>query len=126
MDLIIFIVGTTASGKTKLSINLSLNRTEYEIISCDSMQIYREASIMTAKATKQEQERVQHHCIDMVDLDSQGFNRNEWVTIVRQKIKEIQSKGKIPVIVGGTTYYLEPLLFKTTEQTTDNPNESKT
>ncbi|CAD8085517.1 unnamed protein product [Paramecium sonneborni] len=107
--LIVYIIGTTAAGKTNLSLNLGIDN--YEIISCDSMQIYKDANIMTAKATAEEQQIRKHHGIDLLDLDSEGFNRKQWKNITIQKIEELQSKGKIPVLVGGTHYYIESILF---------------
>nr|CAI39090.1 Putative tRNA delta(2)-isopentenylpyrophosphate transferase [Paramecium tetraurelia] len=107
--LIVYIIGTTAAGKTNLSLNLGIDN--YEIISCDSMQIYKEANIMTAKATAAEQAIKKHHGIDLLDLESEGFNRKQWKNMAIQKIEELQSRGKIPVLVGGTHYYIESILF---------------
>lgn len=68
--LLVFIIGTTASGKTKLSLNLEdTPNKSYEIISCDSMQVYKQANIMTAKATQKEQSIVEHHGLDLLELD---------------------------------------------------------
>ncbi|CAD8171197.1 unnamed protein product [Paramecium pentaurelia] len=106
---IVYIIGTTAAGKTNLSLNLGIDN--YEIISCDSMQIYKEANIMTAKATAAEQAIKKHHGIDLLDLQSEGFNRKQWNNMAIQKIEELQSKAKIPVLVGGTHYYIESILF---------------
>ncbi|CAD8083066.1 unnamed protein product [Paramecium sonneborni] len=106
---IVYIIGTTASGKTNLSLNLGIDN--YEIISCDSMQIYKDANIMTAKATAAEQMFKKHHGIDLIDLESEGFNRKQWKNMTIQKIEQLQSKGKIPVLVGGTNYYIESILF---------------
>lgn len=67
-NFILYIIGTTAAGKTKLSLNLG-QKFGGEIVSCDSMQIYEKVDIMTAKVTKQEQEQVKHHMIDVLRLD---------------------------------------------------------
>ncbi|CAD8189728.1 unnamed protein product [Paramecium octaurelia] len=107
--LIVYIIGTTAAGKTNLSLNLGIDN--YEIISCDSMQIYKEANVMTAKATAAEQAIKKHHGIDLLDLESEGFNRKQWNNMAIQKIEELQSRGIIPVLVGGTHYYIESILF---------------
>ncbi|CAK69216.1 unnamed protein product (macronuclear) [Paramecium tetraurelia] len=112
---IVYIIGTKAAGKKNLSLNLGLNN--YEIISCDSMQVYKDADIMTAKATAIEQTIKKHHGIDLLDLEYEGFNRKQWRDMTINKIEEIQSKGQIPVLVGGTHYYIESILFNQGEET---------
>lgn len=74
---LLFIIGTTAAGKTKLSLSLG-QKFQGEIISCDSMQIYKKVDIMTAKATAQEQQLVKHYLIDRLDLKEKQFNRNRF------------------------------------------------
>ena len=75
--LTIFIVGTTAVGKTKLSIELC-KAIGGEVINCDSKQLYKHASIMTAKASLQEQEGVPHHMLSVLDLHEASYNRNKY------------------------------------------------
>ncbi|CAD8077054.1 unnamed protein product [Paramecium primaurelia] len=113
---IVYIIGTTAAGKTNLSLNLGLDN--YEIISCDSMQIYKDANIMTAKVTAIEQTIKMHHGIDLLELESEGFNRKQWKHMTINKIEEIQSKGKIPVLVGNTHNFIESILFN--QETEEN------
>lgn len=90
--MIVFIIGTTASGKTKLSLNLEHTPTSYQILSSDSMQLYKNASIMTAKATPQEQARVKHHGIDELELNQEGFNRKEWQAMALNHVQNIHSQ----------------------------------
>lgn len=107
----IFIVGTTSVGKTKLSLALA-NELNTEIISCDSMQLYKHADIMTAKATKEEQEKAKHHMLDLIELEGVGFNRNMYYDEAKKVFDRLHGEGKSAVIVGGTNYYIESLLFE--------------
>lgn len=113
---VLAIVGPTAVGKTALSIELA-KRFNGEIINGDSMQIYRELSIGTAKITKKEMEGVPHHLLDIKDA-TDSFSVAEYQKIVREKIEEIASRGKLPIIVGGTGLYIQSVLydFRFTEQ----------
>ncbi|KRX00684.1 P-loop containing nucleoside triphosphate hydrolase [Pseudocohnilembus persalinus] len=122
-NLMVFIIGTTAAGKTKLSLTIG-EQFNGEIISCDSMQIYKKVDIMTAKATQQEQARCKHHLIDTLDLHEKNFNRNEYYFKSSKIAEDLKSQNKVPVIVGGTHYYIETLMFdQKIVQTTDvNPN----
>lgn len=105
---LLVIVGPTASGKTKLSIELA-KKYNGEIISADSMQIYKEMSIATAKPTKEEQEGIKHHLMDFLPLEQQ-FSLSDYLILAKQKIKEISDKGKLPIIVGGTGLYINSLI----------------
>ncbi|MGP9041269.1 tRNA (adenosine(37)-N6)-dimethylallyltransferase MiaA [Cytobacillus kochii] len=106
---IIILIGPTAVGKTKTSIELA-KKYNGEIISGDSMQIYKGMDIGTAKITKEETEGISHHLIDIKEPD-ESFSTAEFQTIVREKISEISSKGKLPIIVGGTGLYIQSVLF---------------
>lgn len=106
----IYIVGTTAVGKTKLSLAVA-KHLQSEIVSCDSMQLYRHADIMTAKATAEEQKLARHHMIDVLELDEGGYNRNKYYEQASGIIKELHARGQSPILVGGTNYYIETLLF---------------
>ncbi|MFI3205982.1 MAG: tRNA (adenosine(37)-N6)-dimethylallyltransferase MiaA [Clostridia bacterium] len=106
---IIAIVGPTASGKTGLSVQLA-KRFNAEIISCDSMQIYKGMNIGTAKVTKEEMQGIEHHLIDFLE-PTEDFSVSDYVSLADKKIKEIHEKGKIPMIVGGTGLYLRSLLY---------------
>jgi tRNA dimethylallyltransferase len=108
MNKVIVIVGPTASGKTNLSIELakSLNG---EIISADSMQIYKYMDIGTAKPTLDEMQGIKHYLIDEV-LPSEDFNVVRFKELANKYIEEIISKGKQPIIVGGTGLYISSLI----------------
>jgi len=103
------LIGPTAVGKTKLSIELA-KRFNGEIISGDSMQIYKGMDIGTAKITKEEMEEIPHHLIDIIDPDD-SFSVAEFQTLVREKISEITKRGKMPFIVGGTGLYIQAVLY---------------
>lgn len=105
----IYIVGPTASGKSTLAIQLAdiLNT---EIISADSMQIYKELNIGTAKITKNEMKGIQHHMLNLISYKD-NYSVSEFSIKSKEYIKEIKSKNKIPIIVGGTGLYIHSLLY---------------
>ncbi|MBY0099294.1 tRNA (adenosine(37)-N6)-dimethylallyltransferase MiaA [Mesobacillus maritimus] len=103
------LIGPTAVGKTKLSIELA-RRFNGEIISGDSMQIYKGMDIGTAKITEEEMEGIPHHLIDIKDPD-EPFSVAEFQELVRGKITEISSRKKLPMIVGGTGLYIQSVLY---------------
>ena len=105
---VICIVGPTASGKTGLSIQLA-KRINGEIISADSMQIYKGLDIATAKVTKVEMQEVPHHLIDICDID-ESFSVADFKDMCYDKIDEIISRNNIPIIVGGTGLYLSAVV----------------
>ncbi|EAR98869.3 tRNA delta(2)-isopentenylpyrophosphate transferase, putative (macronuclear) [Tetrahymena thermophila SB210] len=107
----LYIIGTTATGKTKLSLNIG-ERFKGQVVSADSMQMYRHADILTAKATKEEQSIVKHHMIDIFDLQVVNFNRNDYYYLAKQAFDKIHSENSFPIVIGGTNYYIETLLFK--------------
>lgn len=106
---VIAIVGPTAVGKTALSIELA-KYCDGEIINGDSMQVYRELNIGTAKITEEEMENVPHHLLDFKD-PIESFSVAEYQKLVREKIEEIASRGKVPIIVGGTGLYVQSVLY---------------
>ncbi|ETI68858.1 tRNA (adenosine(37)-N6)-dimethylallyltransferase MiaA [Neobacillus vireti] len=106
---LLVIIGPTAVGKTKLSIEMA-KRYNGEIISGDSMQIYRGMDIGTAKITKDEMEGIPHHLIDIKN-PSENFSVAEFQLLVRAKISEIAQKGKLPIIVGGTGLYIQSVIY---------------
>ena len=106
---VIVICGPTASGKTSLSIELA-KRIKGEIISCDSMQIYKDMTIGTAKPTVEEMDGIPHHLIDFV-LPSERYSVADFKKAATQKIEEILSRNKIPIIVGGTGLYVDALVY---------------
>ncbi|MDO5444141.1 MAG: tRNA (adenosine(37)-N6)-dimethylallyltransferase MiaA [Eubacteriales bacterium] len=108
MNKVIVIAGPTASGKTALSLDLAL-RLGGEIVSADSMQIYRRMDIGTAKATPEEQAIVPHHMIDIVD-PGENYSVARYVEEASACCEDILSRGKVPVITGGTGLYIDSLL----------------
>ena len=109
MEKIIVIVGPTAVGKTSLSIQLA-KHFQGEIISGDSMQIYRGLDIGTAKVTVKEMQGIAHHLIDIREKE-ESYSVAEFQKEARQHIKNIQSRGNIPIIAGGTGLYIQALLY---------------
>lgn len=105
---IIVLVGPTAVGKSALGIELA-QRFKGEIISGDSQQVYRELSIGTAKVNEMEQAQAPHHLIDVRSVD-QGYSAFDFVQEAQQKIKEIDDRHHLPILVGGTGLYLQSLL----------------
>ena len=105
---IIAVVGPTAVGKTALGIELA-KRFNGEIISGDSQQVYRHLDIGTAKATLEEQAEAPHHLIDVREVD-EAYSAYDFVKEASAAIEDITSRGKLPIIVGGTGLYLQSLL----------------
>ncbi|XXM71234.1 tRNA (adenosine(37)-N6)-dimethylallyltransferase MiaA [Lysinibacillus sphaericus] len=116
---LIVLIGPTAVGKTKTSIHLA-KTFNAEIISGDSMQVYKGMDIGTAKITSDEMERVPHHLIDIKD-PKESFSAAEFQQLVRQKISEIHSRGKMPMIVGGTGLYIQSVIYD--YQFTETPGD---
>ena len=108
----IIILGTTASGKTKLSIELA-KKLNGEIVNADSQQIIKGLNIGTAKITEQEKEGIAHHLFDIIE-PGQDFSVSEYRDLAMNKIKEILSRGKLPIIVGGTGFYINSLIYNYT------------
>jgi tRNA dimethylallyltransferase len=104
---IIAIVGPTASGKSALGIEVAL-QIGGEIINCDSVQVYQQIEIATAKVPVAERHGVPHHLIDFVSPE-QTFTAAEWARAAVQTIEKIESRGHVPVLVGGTGFYLRAL-----------------
>lgn len=108
MDKLAAIVGPTAVGKTKIAIELA-KRFDAEIISCDSMQIYRGMDIGTAKASAEERQAVVHHLIDVVDPD-EDFSVAEFQKQAKEIIIELNRQNKLPLLVGGTGLYYQSVV----------------
>ncbi len=119
---VIVILGPTASGKTGLGIRLA-KQLDGEIVSGDSMQVYRCMDIGTAKPTFAEREGIPHHLIDILNIDEK-FSVAEFCSYATAAIKNISSRGKIPVIVGGTGMYIETLVSGRLYET-DSADEAK-
>jgi tRNA dimethylallyltransferase len=106
--LLVVVLGPTASGKTALSLALA-ERLHGEIVNCDSVAMYREFEIGTAKPTASERTRAPHHLLDFVDPT--GFiTAGEYARLARQALAEIKLRGNLPIVVGGTGLYLRALL----------------
>src|SRR5919106_690749 len=101
------IVGPTASGKSTLGIEVAL-KINGEIINCDSVQVYQEIQIATAKVPVEERKGVPHHLIDFVSPNI-NYTAVEWAQEAARKIEEIESRGHVPLLVGGTGFYLRAL-----------------
>lgn len=109
MDNVIVIIGPTASGKTKLSIELAKD-VNGEIISADSMQVYKYMDIGTAKPDKEEMQGIKHYLVDEVTPDEE-FSVARYQELALKYIDEIISKGKVPIIAGGTGLYINSLIY---------------
>lgn len=105
---IIFIVGPTAIGKSDVALQLS-KKVRGEIVSCDSMQIYKEISIASNKPTEQEMKEVVHHLIDIVSVEDE-FDVARFNDLANDAIKDVHSRGLIPIVVGGSGLYMQILL----------------
>ena len=108
-DKVIVIVGPTASGKTGLSIELA-KRIGGEIISADSMQIYKDMNIGTAKVTEEEKEGINHYLIDIISPEER-YTVSNFKKDAEKAIEEILAKGKTPIVVGGTGLYINSLIY---------------
>lgn len=115
---VICIVGATASGKTKLGIELA-KKINAEIISADSMQIYKRLNVGTAKVSKDEMEEIPHHLIDICDIKDK-FSVADFKNMCYDEIEKILKKGKNVVIVGGTGLYINSVVY---DMNFDNENE---
>ncbi len=102
------VIGPTASGKTAFAIDLALAE-KGEIVSCDSMQIYRGMDIGTAKPQKEEMRGVPHHMIDVADIN-ENFSVAKFVKMARAAIDDILSRGKLPILCGGTGLYFDSVV----------------
>lgn len=105
----IILTGPTAAGKTELSIRLS-KAVGGEIISADSMQVYKKMDIGTAKITPEEMDGIEHYLVDELEPDEE-FHVVRFQQMARQAVQKIYEKGKIPVVVGGTGFYIQALLY---------------
>jgi tRNA dimethylallyltransferase len=105
--LAVLLLGPTGSGKTALSLALG-ERFGGEIVSCDSVAVYRGMDLGTAKPTREEQTRLPHHLIDVADPD-QPFTAGEYSRQARAALREIASRGRLPIVTGGTGLYLRAL-----------------
>ena len=109
MEKVIVIAGPTASGKTALAVELA-KKINGEVISCDSMQIYKDMSIGTAKPTAEEMDGVPHYLIDFVSPDER-YSVADFKKNAEEKIEYVLSRGKVPILCGGTGLYIDTLVL---------------
>ena len=110
MDLkskIILIAGPTACGKSNFALKLS-KKIKGEIINADSMQVYKQLQILTARPQKKDLKKIKHHLYGFCDV-RKNYSTGEWLKLLLKKIKDIQKKNKVPIIVGGTGLYFKAL-----------------
>ena len=105
---IILIAGPTASGKSNFAVNLA-KKIDGEIINADSMQIYKQLKILTARPNKKEQKNIRHHLYGIININK-IFSSGTWLKLAISKIKEIRRRKKIPIVVGGTGLYFQSLI----------------
>jgi len=105
---IILISGPTASGKSNFAVKVA-KKIQGEIINADSMQVYKKLKILTARPNKIEQKNIKHHLYGVVNLNEK-FSTGQWLELAIKKIKNIQKKKKIPILVGGTGLYFQSLI----------------
>ena len=106
---IILISGPTASGKTSFAIKIA-KKINGEIINADSMQVYKQLKILTARPNKEAQKDIKHHLYGVIDLNKK-FSTGQWLKAAIKKIKEIKKRKKIPILVGGTGLYFQSLIY---------------
>ena len=106
---VLFILGPTAVGKTAVSVEIA-KLFNGEIISCDSVQIFKGLDIGSAKVTEEEKQNIPHHLIDIKE-PTETFTSFQFVEEMKKKIKEITGRGKLPIVVGGTSLYVKSLIL---------------
>ena len=121
---LIILTGPTAVGKTALSIKLA-KAVNGEIISADSMQVYKGMDIGSAKIMPEEMEGVKHHLIDVLE-PSEEFNIVKFQELSKQALEEIYAQGKVPIIAGGTGFYIQSVLYDIDFETNENNREYRT
>ena len=105
---IILISGPTASGKSNFAVKLA-KKVSGEIINADSMQVYKQLKILTARPNKKEQKNIKHHLYGVVDVNK-SFSTGQWLKLAIKKIKEIRKRKKTPILVGGTGLYFQSII----------------
>lgn len=121
MEKVIVVIGPTSVGKTKMGVALA-KKLNGEVISGDSIQVYRQMDIGTAKVTIEEMEGVTHHCIDILDPKDQ-YSVHDFQQTVRKQITEITNRGHVPIIVGGTGLYIKAALYDYTFSEMENNHD---
>ncbi|HEX3585391.1 MAG TPA: tRNA (adenosine(37)-N6)-dimethylallyltransferase MiaA, partial [Candidatus Angelobacter sp.] len=108
LPLLVVLLGPTASGKTALSLHVA-ERLQGEIVSCDSVAVYREFEIGTAKPSREERRRVPHHLIDVAGPE-EAITSGDYSRLARHAVGEIAARGHLPIVVGGSGLYLRAFL----------------
>ncbi|KAL1861508.1 hypothetical protein VTK73DRAFT_7060 [Phialemonium thermophilum] len=108
---LVVILGSTGTGKSDLAVDLAV-RFDGEIINADAMQMYQGLPIITNKISEKDRRGVPHHLIGSIGLDEESWTVGVFKRVAERKIREIRSRGKLPIVVGGTHYYTNGLLFK--------------
>lgn len=122
---LIVILGATGTGKSKLAVDLA-RRHNGEIINADAMQIYRGLPIVTNKIPEIERHGVKHHLLDIIELHDKPWTVHNFVRETSKTVEDIRARGKVPIVVGGTSYYVYSLLFQETLVTeTDSKSRSE-
>ena len=122
MTKVIVVVGPTGVGKTRMGVALA-KQFNGEVISGDSMQIYKDMDIGTAKVTQTEMQGIVHHCIDLLE-PYETFSVKDFQTQVRQTIDDIEKRGKLSIIVGGSGLYIKAALYDYTFNETEDNHEA--
>jgi tRNA dimethylallyltransferase len=106
---VVGIVGPTATGKTRIAIELA-QQTGAEIVSVDSMQLYRGMDIGTAKPSLEERAAIPHHLFDVADPAEDGFSVDSWLALAEESVRTIRRRGRVPILAGGTNLYVQAFL----------------
>jgi len=120
---LIILTGPTAVGKTELSIRLA-KALDGEIISADSMQVYRYMDIGSAKVTREEMDGVRHHLVDVLD-PREEFDVYTFQKLAKEALKGIYERGHVPIVVGGTGFYIQALLYDIDFAVSSHPEEGQ-
>tara|TARA_Y100001970_G_scaffold246434_1_gene314356 strand:- start:690 stop:1607 length:918 start_codon:yes stop_codon:yes gene_type:complete len=108
LNKLILIAGPTASGKSKLAVKLA-GKINGEVINADSMQVYKDFSILTSRPNRKEKKNIKHHLYGIISAKKE-FSVGSWIKLVKKKVKDLQKRGKIPIIVGGTGLYFNAVV----------------
>ncbi|KAF5668133.1 trna dimethylallyltransferase [Fusarium heterosporum] len=108
---LVVVLGSTGTGKSDLAVELA-TRLNGEIINADAMQLYNGLPIITNKITTEEQRGVPHHLLGHISLDEQPWDVDNFKREATRTIREIRDRGRLPILVGGSQYYVDPILFK--------------
>jgi len=105
---IVLISGPTASGKSNFAVKIA-KKINGEVVNADSMQVYKQLKILTARPNKKEQKNIKHHLYGIIDINKK-FSTGQWLRLVIKKIKEVRQRKKTPILVGGTGLYFQSLI----------------